>query len=119
MKYNPFLHSDSQVISLRGHHWNVARLIHLSKDLPVMDIPLEHLNTYSWYKEMSLRQLVGHMKSVNTADLQYPIIMDEDGEILDGRHRIMKALLNGDETIKAVRFEENPESCKHDDEVPG
>ena len=38
--------------------------------------------------------------------------MDEDGEIMDGRHRMMKCLLEGIETIKAVRFEENPYPCK-------
>ena len=97
-------------------HWNVSRLIQLSKDLPIMTIPIEHLNFAKWYSEMSLRQLVGHMKSVNKADLKYPIILDEDGEVMDGRHRIMKALLTGKKTIKAVRFEENPSPCKHDDD---
>lgn len=61
-----------------------------------------------FYDTMDLRQLVGHMKSVIKADLKYPIILDEDGELLDGRHRLMKALLEGKETIKAVRFVENP-----------
>jgi len=81
-----------------------------------MNIPLEHLNIYKTYNTMSLRELVGHMKSVNNADLKYPIILDEDGEVMDGRHRIMKALLTGKKTIKAVRFEENPKACRHDDD---
>jgi len=55
--------------------------------------------------------MVMHMRAVSNADLNYPIILDEDGEILDGRHRIMKALFLGKETIKAVRFEENPRPC--------
>jgi len=32
-------------------------------------------------------------------------------ELMDGRHRIMRALLDGAETIKAVRFDENPSAC--------
>jgi len=38
--------------------------------------------------------------------------MDEDGEIMDGRHRIMRAMLDGADTIKAVRFDENPSPCE-------
>jgi len=41
-----------------------------------------------------------------------PIILDEDGELMDGRHRIMKALLIGLETVKAVRFDQNPPPCR-------
>ena len=80
-----------------------------------MKVPIMHLNIYHMYDKMTLRELVGHMKSVNNADLKYPIILDEDGEIMDGRHRIMKALLKGKKTIKAVRFKENPPPCKVED----
>ena len=55
--------------------------------------------------------MVMHMKAVLNADLSFPIILDEDGEIMDGRHRIMKAILEGKRNIKAVRFNENPEPC--------
>lgn len=99
---------------LGSHEWSVARLFTLAKDLPVMTIPLDHLNIYLKYKDLTLRELVGHMKSVNDADLKYPIILDEDGEVMDGRHRIMKAMLENKKTIKAVRFEENPSPCRED-----
>jgi len=81
-----------------------------------MDIPLEHLNIYHKYKDITLRDMVMHMKAVNDADLSYPIILDEDGEIMDGRHRLMKALLTGVKTIKAVRFDENPSPCTTEDD---
>ena len=42
------------------------------------------------------------------ADMSYPIIMDDEGFIMDGWHRVAKALLEGRETIKAVRFENTP-----------
>ncbi|GAG07020.1 unnamed protein product, partial [marine sediment metagenome] len=45
---------------------------------------------------------------VNDADLSCPIILDDEGYVMDGRHRVMKALLLKKETIKAVRFEKNP-----------
>lgn len=55
-----------------------------------------------------------HMKAVNEADMAYPIILDEDGDLMDGRHRLMHAMLNEHKTIKAVRFDKNPEPCSID-----
>jgi len=81
-----------------------------------MEIPLDHLYIYNTYEKLTLREMVMHMKAVLAADLDNPIILDEDGEIMDGRHRIMKALLGGAETIKAVRFDENPSPCRVKDE---
>ena len=106
----------NQEASLGRHSWSVARLITLSKDLPVMEIPLDHLNIHNIYKDLTIRQMVMHMKAVESSDLKYPIILDEDGEIMDGRHRVMKALLRGKKTIKAVRFDENPSPCRTDSE---
>jgi len=76
------------------------------------DIPLKHLNVYNTYNKITLREMVSHMKCVNDADMSYPIILDEDGEVMDGRHRIMHALLNNFKSIKAVRFDKNPEPCR-------
>lgn len=115
MKIDNFCHSSGQMAHLGRHNWSVARLFTLSKDLKVMTIPLEHLNIYFKYNNLTLREMVGHMKSVRDADLRFPIILDEDGEVMDGRHRIMKALMEGKKTIKAVRFEKNPDPCSIDE----
>lgn len=97
--------------------WSVPRLFELSKNLPVMEIPLDHLNIYYMYHNLSIREMVEHFKSVQLADLNYPIILDEDGELMDGRHRIMRALIEGRKTIKAVRFEENPTACRDENDT--
>ncbi len=104
-----------QMAQLGKHHWYVARLITLAKDLEQFEIPLRHLNVYYKYESLTLRDMVMHFKAVNDADLNYPIILDEDGEVMDGRHRIMKAIIEGKNTIKAVRFDKNPEPCRCDD----
>lgn len=101
-----------QMCNIGRHHWSVPRLFELSKDLKVMDIPLNHLNVWYSYEKLTLRDMVMHMNAVNKADLTKPIILDEDGELMDGRHRIMKAMLTGKTTIKAVRFDENPSPCR-------
>ncbi len=88
--------------------WSVARLHMLVKDFPVLEVPLDHLNVYNTYSKLTLREMVMHMKAALKSDLKYPIILDEDGDIMDGRHRIMKAIFLGLPTIKAVRFDKNP-----------
>ena len=114
MKIDKWCSAGEQEAWIRKQCWTVARLIMLSKDLEVFEIPLNHLNVYNTYGELSLRKMVMHMNAVNDADLSRPIILDEDGELMDGRHRIMKAMLNGEKTIKAVRFDKNPDPCKED-----
>ena len=89
-----------------------ARLFELARELPVMDVPLDHLHLFYVYEKLTLREMVMHMRAVTGADLSRPIILDEDGELMDGRHRLMKAMLLGDSTIKAVRFDENPSPDK-------
>lgn len=92
--------------------YSVARLAMLAADLEVMDIPLAHMDLYWQSNVMTLREMAGHVQAVNDADMSKPIIMNADGEILDGRHRIMRALVEGRETIKAVRFEDDPRPCE-------
>lgn len=46
---------------------------------------------------------------IGEADLAFPIILSADGRVMDGMHRVLKALLNGSQSIEAVRFERDPE----------
>jgi hypothetical protein len=112
MKIKDWIQPEKQMCSLGRHSWSVPRLFELARNLPVMEVPLDHLSVYHTYEKLTLRNMVMHMKAVNAADLDMPIILDEDGELMDGRHRLMKAMLTGAKTIKVVRFEENPEPCR-------
>lgn len=112
MKIKPWHAPSEQMCSIGRHSWSVARLFELARELPVMNVPLDHLCVYYIYEKLTMREMVMHMKAVNDADLSKPIILDEDGELMDGRHRLMKAMLTGAESIKAVRFEENPSPCR-------
>ena len=115
MKINTWAEPKNQMCHLGRLYWSVPRLFELAKNLTVMDVPLDHLSLYYTYKELTLREMVMHMKAINEADLDKPIILDEDGELMDGRHRLMKAMFYGHKTIKAVRFDENPSPCREDD----
>ena len=116
MKIPEWVTPDKQMAQIGRHNWHVPRLIQLAKELPVMEVPLDHLSVWHKYGKLTLREMVMHIKAVQSADLNCPIILDEDGEIMDGRHRIMRAMLEGAETIKAVRFDENPSPCEVSDD---
>lgn len=104
----PCVLGQNQTCKVGKHSWRVAGLITMASKLPVMELPIAGIYIDVLYENINLREMVGHLLLVNKADLEVPIILDEDGALMDGRHRIMKAILDGRETIKAVRFEENP-----------
>ncbi|GAF88183.1 unnamed protein product, partial [marine sediment metagenome] len=89
--------------------WCVSRLIDKAKKLKPFDYPLCCADLTAMDMNNSMYQFIQHMKQVNEADLKYPIILDAEGGIMDGRHRIAKAILTGKAVIKAVRFEKTPE----------
>ena len=95
--------------------WDVHNLVELSKDLPVLDVPLENVKEMDqayWFDESHYptgREILVHFKLVSEADLSYPIILCNQGKLMDGMHRVVKAHLEGRKSIKAVRFEKIPE----------
>lgn len=112
MRIRPWSKYTEQLCNLGKDSWSVDRLIQLSSELPVQDIPLDYINISSVYPALhSTQEYLGHLQAVQQADLAYPIILDEEGCIMDGRHRITKAILLGHTTIKCVRFDKNPEPC--------
>lgn len=108
MKITEWIKPDNQISRIGRHNWRVPRLLELSRNLPVMDVVIDHMSVYFVYEKLTLREMIMHMKAVEASDLNLPIILDEDGELMDGRHRLMKAIMLGHSTIKAVRFDENP-----------
>lgn len=86
-------------------HYSVARLIDDTKHLKPFDLPLAgvDLSGVIW-NDCNIFMLAFHCKKVMEADLSKPIILDWNGAIADGRHRIIKAIIEGRKTIKAVRI---------------
>lgn len=95
--------------------WDVDHLLVLAADLKAQEIPLEsicELDEPYWYETGGLiptcRSIADHMCLVQAADLAYPIILCPAGRIMDGMHRVVKALAAGSTTISAVRFAKMP-----------
>lgn len=86
-------------------------MIELASHLEVKTIPLsdiEELNEEYWYgngTKPSCRNIVEHAKLIGAVDLSFPIILCNQGRVMDGMHRVCKALMEGHETIRAVQFE--------------
>ncbi len=108
--------------------WDVDRLIRLAAELPVTDVPVDtipDLDTPYWALPGSgyptVRELVVHMRLVRDVDPAHPVILGSDGRLMDGMHRVARALLEGRTTVPAVRFSTDPapdhRNC-HPDDLP-
>lgn len=60
-------------------------------------------------RKPTLREVASHCQRINAANLEWPIILNADGSLMDGGHRVCKALLDGRRTISAVQFAVMPE----------
>jgi len=96
--------------------WDVDRLIELSHGLSVREVPLESIwevDTAYWFNESNerptVRKVVEHIQLVLEVDPSHPVILGVDGRVMDGMHRIARALLEGRSTINAVQFLVQPE----------
>ncbi len=94
--------------------WDVDRLIALSAALPEHAVALDDLaevDSGYWFDhgdEPTVRSVVEHMRLIEQADLSYAIILDPEGRIMDGMHRVAKALLLGHPTVDAKRLTSLP-----------
>jgi hypothetical protein len=91
--------------------WDVDRLVVLGRDLPVERVALasiDELDTAYWFEGSAevatVRNVVEHCRLIAEVDLSYPIILGHDGRVMDGMHRVARALLDGRDEIDAVRF---------------
>ena len=93
--------------------WDVDRLVELSRHLPRKKVRLDDIRELDQpcggdSDRLTWRELLEHIKLINAADLSFPIILSASGEVMDGRHRIVKAALEGNDVIEAVQFENDP-----------
>ena len=95
--------------------WDVRRLVRLSRELPVQAVPLAQLvelDSEHWYGHGNIRptvrSIIEHCQLMLAADLVYPIILDSAGRVMDGMHRVSKALMQGHTHIDAVQFGQDP-----------
>jgi hypothetical protein len=103
-----------------GRRWLVGNLIQLAQDLPVFDLPLVGLDLrYSPWLCEDIAGFLFHVQRLQDCNLDFPVIQGAEGHIMNGWHRVCKAILNGDESVKAVRFTMTPAADLVDDKQGG
>ncbi|KKT01288.1 MAG: hypothetical protein UW07_C0040G0013 [Candidatus Nomurabacteria bacterium GW2011_GWF2_43_8] len=130
---------DDHVFSSNGLEVDVYRLIHLAENVPVVEVSVEELSRAlresCWSDENGKRisptkvmkkyeeanrnvesihkqypEIAKHVRQIIHADLSHPIILFE-GRVVDGIHRLTKAVLQGDRTVKAKILDSIPEDA--------
>jgi hypothetical protein len=102
---------DAQSITINGRTYNVQAAIFAARDLPVQEMPLSQAYiAFCCPSNDTFRSFLEHAKMVYEADTPYPILYNEDGALIDGKHRLGKLLINGAATVKFRRFEKDPPS---------
>ncbi len=97
-------------IDAEGHVWIHTHLIWNARELEIVQMPIDELQLEMQllWKMENIRDFIVHMEKVNNADLNYPIIVSAEGHVMDGMHRIVKAILRGNKSVRGVKFPVTP-----------
>lgn len=98
-------------------YYAITDLIDAAKELPVIEVPTVALSLhYRAPCSDTLLSFAKEMLRVQAADLSFPIIMSDENRILDGRHRLIKAMITNTEYIKIVRLLDLPHGTPVEDD---
>lgn len=96
--------------------WNATTLYKAADEqgCVVFEFPLESFDaTWNRYPSpMRIADFAYHARRVLMADIRIPILLGPCGNVLDGAHRIIKAMITGEESLPAKRLNFMP---PHDD----
>lgn len=87
----------------------------IAEDMPIFDVQIAalYLGGSTFTSCDSMFDIVFHLKRCMDVDTSKPILIGADGHIMDGCHRIMRAMLDGRTHIPAKRFAVQPEFDEH------
>ena len=117
---------DSRYIS-GDAGWSAPYLYAKAEELKLKPelVCLRHLdlNRQPWSmldEESNFDAFCFHCRRMLNADTSIPIILAWDGAIMDGFHRVARAIAENKRTIKAYRFDDyvKPDQERKDDEGP-
>lgn len=94
--------------------WDVDRLIDLTESLPIEEIDVEsidEIDSVYWFDDVrqpTVRAVIDHARLIDDVDPSYPVILGPDGRVMDGMHRVARALRDGRRRIDARRLLDLP-----------
>ncbi len=103
--------------SANGYYaWDIDRLITLSSTFEKQRVSISEIAEVDeafWSGRdsgnLTCRDVAEHARLIEAADPAYPIILCSKRRVMDGMHRVLKALNAGESSIEAVVFERDPE----------
>lgn len=96
------------------YRWHVPDLQAAVVGQPVQETTTDRFNldVDAWFGEAcapTIANVIHHMKYVQSADLNNPILLSAEGHVFDGLHRLAKCMLEGVTVIKYQQFNVNPD----------
>lgn len=86
-----------------------------SRDFEVQMVPVSDITEADenwWYSDAEAvptpRSIASHLVLISEVDPLHPIIICAEGRLMDGMHRVVKAIAEGRTQIPAVRFDKTP-----------
>lgn len=110
--------AEEQTLTINGYTYDIAGVIFEARGLESFDLSLRGMAAdyrMSGDSDWRIVEFVTHMRAVLSAELKYPIILSPEGALLDGRHRLARAIHENRETILAVQFQEEPKSRRKEE----
>jgi hypothetical protein len=103
-------------VSLGERAWQIETIWEAATGLPVEQVAVDAISEIDedcWFQggggAPTVRAVAQHARSIMKADPALPVILASDGQVLDGMHRIARALLDGRLTVPAQRLPVDPE----------
>ena len=89
------------------HIWNVNKLINENSMSTTIEVPLDEIaelneNYWNLNSHSTCNDIALHAKLIFESDLKYPVLLCPNKKIIDGMHRVCKALLENKTTISAI-----------------
>lgn len=98
---------DIEKTYLDDKWWYVKKLVDEDGVEYDMDLASIDLSVAPWHLN-TVADFVSHSLDVREVEDHYPILVTPLGWIMNGWHRVAKAILNGETTIRAKRLRELP-----------
>ncbi len=105
----------NRVIDGRRASWRVARLRAQAAGLPVEEVAVASISEFDdvyWFDQEhrpTCRAVVEHAQRIAAADLDDPILLSADGWVVDGMHRVARAVMEGVAELPGRRLTAYPE----------
>ena len=100
-----------------GKFWNNETLWKYAEDKEVIDVDTAILSkaNFGGWNSQTIADAVKEIKTILSVDTSYPIIITPNFQIVDGCHRLIKVMVDGGTSIKAVIIDINADDFPEPD----